>query len=398
MNFRMEIEDPFFEIKQEELVFGDLNKSDSKSPPPSPTKPHCAFLCYNECGAKLASKQELQEHMKLFHKKIPAIVPRLECNCCQPKQIFNTSNALTKHKKLKNTKKVIVKCVICPKKFKSEEALTRHAKEKHLENYDDLQHLESHRHEDVIIVDKKERRCPHCNKRFLRRHEVSRDIKQVHEYETLAYQCPLCRYGTYDKKFIRIHLKQNHSTDCYDSEEETDFTNKENSFKCNLCDFTSHRRGGLNSHISKIHKEKKNILKEKGEKKKRGGRRRVLDAVYNEYIDGNTCIKCKVTFAQNPSLIRHVKHMHLKGKKHHCATCKEEFTDRAYLLNHIRKVHDPEKNFQCSECKKWYKSLVSLNTHVDTVHLLMKKFQCTVCYRKFTQSTSLSRHRRTYGH
>ena len=106
------------------------------------------------------------------------------------------------------------------------------------------------------------------------------------------------------------------------------------------------------------------------------------------------CHICKKEFAQNGSLIIHVKNH--ENKDFYCNTCGNKYTNLVSLKNHIRKHHEQKDKYKskCDICNVEVDKK-QLESHM-TKHTGFKTYQCSYCEKDFAQKQTLKLHEKLH--
>ncbi|XP_035712990.1 zinc finger and BTB domain-containing protein 17-like [Folsomia candida] len=142
--------------------------------------------------------------------------------------------------------------------------------------------------------------------------------------------------------------------------------------KCQICRKTLKNRGGLSTHLSRIHNNRKI----------------------------HRCAICLRNYASPGGLENHVAAVHTPGPRPHFPCkflhCDKKFVSKGALTNHFKVVHSENPvRFRCTLCSKELKSKASLMKHI-AIHTTEKPFKCAECGHSFVDMSDLSSHEETH--
>jgi uncharacterized Zn-finger protein len=106
-----------------------------------------------------------------------------------------------------------------------------------------------------------------------------------------------------------------------------------------------------------------------------------------------SCNKCDLTFKFAGDLAKHVR-SHTISSPYQCTICQRKFTHIGSLNTHLR-IHSGERPYKCNQCNKQFTQSNSLMVHVKS-HLSNKPFQCELCNKGFLNASSLALHQKTH--
>ncbi|XP_039092817.1 transcriptional repressor CTCFL [Hyaena hyaena] len=160
-------------------------------------------------------------------------------------------------------------------------------------------------------------------------------------------------------------------------------------FRCDICMFTSSRISSFNRHMKTHSTEKPHTchlcLKAF----------RTVTLLRN-HINTHTgtrpykCGDCVMAFVTSGELVRHRRYKHTHEKPFKCSMCKYASVEASKLKRHIRS-HTGERPFRCSLCSYASKDTYKLKRHMRT-HSGEKPYECHVCHTRFTQSGTMKIH------
>lgn len=203
------------------------------------------------------------------------------------------------------------------------------------------------------------------------------------------HTCQVCSESFYTSKELNIHAGQeNHPqkfcTTCYeffhsysDLIKHCMETKHERPqiFKCPYCFKKFENKKWLSLHIRAHYKSSRN-LKPPQDK------------------EGNmSCSVCRMTCENMFQMRQHYREnveTHLT-----CCICLRRFSSMPKLLTH-QKVHAMEKPFECNICGMRYVSQELLDKHVRILHIVGKRYKCSYCPKGFVMKNSLLAHERLH--
>ena len=211
---------------------------------------------------------------------------------------------------------------------------------------------------------------------------------------------------------------------------------KENGgIRCEECPFVSKSRGGLTSHMAKIHSHLPNLKQMKRAQKEKeimgATVMAVVNNVHRSQKQGTTlqCEECPFISSNLQGLSTHKMAAHNPELKMKCNFCdfvsaegnsnryreivkhlKEEHADEANInrcdlcdhvsfnrkLLHVHKVatHLKENDRKCHDCDFYSVFLTEMNHHKKDVHNMSYDHVCKICGKDFLSKTALIRHKR----
>ena len=110
------------------------------------------------------------------------------------------------------------------------------------------------------------------------------------------------------------------------------------------------------------------------------------------------CTKCYKEFGDTPSLLKHIRKIHVGIKSFNCDVCHQSFKNIREFIKHNREIHDGDSNVKqaeleiCSDCGKSFITRKLLLRHSVTVHQDAKRYSCYICDKRFRDSYGLHRH------
>lgn len=198
-------------------------------------------------------------------------------------------------------------------------------------------------------------KCTICNKRFGKRHHLTRH-KLTHNNER-TYSCtiPECGKSFTVLEYCKRHI-ENH--------------NKERLYTCPIteCGKTFADKGYFKRHVKK-HQANGTHLKD----------------IETRYV----CDQCGYGFASFFALNTHQR-LHTGEKPFQCNFCEKRYISKSSLKNHMIS-HKTIRNFICNICQARFKRNISLKRH-QYIHREERNFKCELCEAAFKQPHGLQQH------
>nr|XP_055058949.1 zinc finger and BTB domain-containing protein 41 [Misgurnus anguillicaudatus] len=301
-------------------------------------------------------------------------------------------------------------CDICFQCYSTKSNLTVHKK----------------KHEGDAPVQKKDHKCPFCNKLHASRKTLGRHVKRFHpdhlqdfltqkKKKSEGWKCDICH-----KSFTRRpHL-----------EEHMILHSQDKPFKCAYCDDYFKSRFARLKHQEKFHlgpfpceicgrqfndtgNRKRHIECTHGGKRKwtcylcgKSVRERTTLREHMRIHSGekpHLCSICGQSFRHGSSYRLHLR-VHHDDKRYECDECGKSFIRHDHLKKH-KKIHTEERAHQCEECGKCFRRADHLTVHYKSIHLgekIWRRYkavvhQCQVCKKEFRGKTNLMSHLRTHS-
>lgn len=326
------------------------------------------LLC-KYCDMMLDSKGKKRQHEQ---KHCDSMYGQL-CDVCGEK--FKHQGTLDQHVKTQHMSwEKIYQCPKCPKKFAFKQKLSFHLKSVHttlraylcedcgadFKNPASLRHHRIRKHQPVG----NKRECPVCHK-LVPFYSLS---KHMHTHKAYTIQCPHCdkmfKNSSTLKQHVRIHEDQRQ-------------------YRCDTCGVGFNRRDGLRLHMRVHEKTDSRGLKE------------------------CSCQVCGEKFPNHSTLVIHRNRVHKDGRQYTCHICNRSMISTRSLEWHMSHIHNellpgvvkedidgpPEKKrASCYHCNKTFKTEMILRTHIKNTHMEKDPMKCLDCELTFTSEVRLRHH------
>ncbi|XP_037643539.1 zinc finger and BTB domain-containing protein 41 [Sebastes umbrosus] len=339
---------------------------------------------------------------------------------------------------IQTSNKRILKCPKCDKTFdragKYESHTRVHTGEKPfqcdicLQRYSTKSNLTVHKkkHASDAPFQKKEHKCPFCNKLHASKKTLAKHVKRFHpdhiqefltkkKRKSEGWKCAICL-----KTFTRRPHLQEHMI----------LHTQDRPFKCSYCDEYFKSRFARLKHQEKYHLGPfpceicGRQFNDTGNRKRHmecthGGKRKWTCFVCGKSVRERTtlrehlrihsgekphlCSICGQSFRHGSSYRLHLR-VHHDDKRYECDECGKTFIRHDHLTKH-QKIHSGEKAHQCEACGKCFRRHDHLTVHYKSIHLGEKVWQkyktavhqCEVCKKEFKGKSSLEMHFRTHS-
>lgn len=251
----------------------------------------------------------------------------LSCDLCPDNPQFPTYRAITRHYTQAHRARKVFVC--CGTRLKNRALLVEHA-----------------------LGHKNPRVCETCGAQFVR------DVQfRKHFYECQPrFACDFCHQLFNKKKEIYVHIYTKHI--------------KHPKIICEICgkDFSS--IGSVNSHMKRKHGNGKSV------------------SVFEE------CPECGKKL-QKSNLKSHINDVHKRTEPYICSQCGKTFTTRKNFMRHVRTVHVVGRKYKCTidGCDKALLTPESLREHIAT-HTGIPLYQCKWCEWSFKSAGNFYAHMR----
>ena len=174
--------------------------------------------------------------------------------------------------------------------------------------------------------------------------------------------------------------------DIVEKEESVQFDNK--IYKCPNCKQLFETAIDLESHIEKVHEEKKSCKYQD------------CDDIFSQKGDSNyeekksfKCTICDKSFIDEAGLLRHIAVEHEVKIPFKCSKCDQILNDKTLLQRHLNKIHGIKEDLYCNICDCSFRLKKSLRKHFVTVHKeKIKQNECSICYKQLPSLGALNKH------
>ncbi|KAK2860860.1 hypothetical protein Q7C36_005026 [Tachysurus vachellii] len=313
------------------------------------------------------------------HTRVHTREKPFQCDVCL--QRYSTKSNLTVHKK-KHTADAPVqrkdhKCPFCNKLHASRKTLSKHVKRFHPDHMQEFLSMRKRKSEGW--------KCDICLKSFTRRPHLEEHM--ILHSQHRPFKCAYCE-DYFKSRFARLkHQEKFHL----------------GPFPCDICGRQFNDTGNRKRHIECTH----------GGKRKwtcflcgKSVRERTTLREHMRIHSGekpHLCSICGQSFRHGSSYRLHLR-VHHDDKRYECEECGKAFIRHDHLKKH-KKIHTGERAHQCEECGKCFRRADHLNVHYKSIHLgekVWRKYkavvhQCEVCKKEFRGKTNLMTHFRTHS-
>ncbi|XP_026792192.3 zinc finger and BTB domain-containing protein 41 [Pangasianodon hypophthalmus] len=313
------------------------------------------------------------------HTRVHTREKPFQCDVCL--QRYSTKSNLTVHKK-KHTADAPVqrkdhKCPFCNKLHASRKTLGKHVKRFHPDNMQEFLSMRKKKSEGW--------KCDICHKSFTRRPHLEEHM--ILHSQHRPFKCAYCD-DYFKSRFARLKHQEKYHL---------------GPFPCDICGRQFNDTGNRKRHIECTH----------------GGKRKWTCFLCGKSVRERTtlrehlrihsgekphlCSICGQSFRHGSSYRLHLR-VHHDDKRYECEECGKAFIRHDHLKKH-KKIHTGERAHQCEECGKCFRRADHLNVHYKSIHLgekVWRKYkavvhQCEVCKKEFRGKTNLMTHFRTHS-
>jgi len=230
--------------------------------------------------------------------------------------------------------------------------------------------------------------CPHCDKRFTRKHYVGVHVRTVHDRKR-DFQCYKCGRAFGEAGLLKRHVQAVHenvrpfecdqcqlsfNSQAYLETHVKAVHDKSLKFSCDQCDKVFRWKGDVSRHKKSEHGQVKQIRCSKCQAcyfEKGASTKEICRAESEVVVEGNfPCGLCGISFQQECVANKHQAEIHQRLFTCDDVTCSASFNDQVNLKLHARLAHSENRSkpFPCRSCEKQYDLQSSLNRHTRKVH------------------------------
>ncbi|KAK9736197.1 BED zinc finger [Popillia japonica] len=271
--------------------------------------------------------------------------------------------------------------------------------------------------------------CEICNKNYLKKENLKKHIKEVHELGHVKQTCEICNKSFKSKRYLLAHKKVIHEgeSDYVCSicghlfinkpslEKHTISHTKNYRYKCDSCDKGYYSQAELDHHKSVQHEGEYLICAECGKKfaDKRYYKAHLLKHQPEHVQEKIPCEICNKILIGRETYRGHIK-MH-KREQHvandlarescideinklvaqspgQCVYCKKMIAATHNLRRHLLFAHYLKTDWSCDVCEKTFPTKIRLRNHKITAHVRNFPFKCDKCGRGYLTITTFREH------
>ena len=221
--------------------------------------------------------------------------------------------------------------------------------------------------------------CGGCKKAFTSILSLKRHFKTFHMQEKV-YSCQACDNTETPQTSAEKSVDQKRKVSDMTPNVENETLKKPKRYSCQACEKSYTQSHSLKTHILKVHEGLKLLWSNEifhilprssaGIKNEFNEVDRITPNVENETLKKPkqySCQACDKSFAQSPSLKRHILTVHRGQKPYYCQACDKSYTQSSSLKTHILTFHRGRK-YSCQACDKSFTRYHNLKTHIQKVH------------------------------
>lgn len=230
------------------------------------------------------------------------------------------------------------------------------------------------------VPKKKQKLCKKCNKKYI--DLIAHRVK--HHGLKHLFECSHCSFSSYRKKDLTCHNQNNHSSKL------------EEIYRKKLCPYCARNVRMLDDHIANVHHLIRNFfcdLCEFSSYKKGPLEEHILS---NHLPKSVSCSICNFVTSHERRLKNHIinQHENIRIARIPCNFCSRKFKQKYALEYHINRRHKCELNFPCDfpGCKKIFHTRVEKRNHSKNVHE-PKTIICDICGNYFSTYSMLKKHK-----
>ncbi|KOX68056.1 Zinc finger and SCAN domain-containing protein 12 [Melipona quadrifasciata] len=304
------------------------------------------YLECDYCPETFASKEVLEEHLKMHDYKIMHF-----CEDCMEE--FPTNKAKRNHNVICMKKLV---CKYCNMMLDSKGKKRQH-EQKHCDSmYGQL--------------------CDVCGEKFKHQGTLDQHVKTQHMSWEKIYQCPKCPKKFAFKQKLSFHLKSVHTT--------------LRAYLCEDCGADFKNPASLRHHRIRKHQPVDCELTFTSEVRLRHH----MMITHNRLEGTLPCPHCPKRFVNQLRLKTHMI-SHSEERPYTCEICGFNLKTKIQLIKHHQNRHSDERPLQCRYCPWRCKQVSALVCHERT-HTNERPYSCSVCRQRFKYLGDKNKHERRH--
>ncbi|XP_065341270.1 zinc finger protein 62 homolog [Cloeon dipterum] len=316
------------------------------------------------CPMQFNEKKAHAKHMKNEHPEVRSFF----CDMCSEE--FTTIYFLRKHKMESHLPEDSPKCDTCGKAFLTLDLLNAHK----------LRHLPK---------EARQFKCNRCSKKFFEAKRLKVHMLRFHAKSKREFKCAHCPRNYETKPKLLRHIVEHVQDDIFAIKHGHEFSR----WKCEYCDKIFKNMGRQLVHMRECHPEfKEFICGWCGEKctnnKSFQKHRRMNHRTDSLYV----CDECGKP-ALNPKKLELHKLTHRsgnEGREFLCSFCPRAFAENSSLVDHIKRFH-VITTYYCANCPKTFKMKFNIRRHMQ-LHTGEFKHSCQYCGANFVAADGRDHH------
>ena len=220
---------------------------------------------------------------------------------------------------------------------------------------------------------------------------VSEDDDEEDDFKNESFTCEICDYSAKTPKVLIAHVRNIHH---------------KGKLECPECQEMFKSKEHLRIHMVKFHKIAKSrerclctlcgkSLMGKSNLKKHEREKHGIDNakfIRKDRVVKIQCNKCSTNFETCSDLNEHIQECTGESHKFPCIKCDLKWASGSVLNIHLKIDHKIPEMYTCDKCGKCLKKKVSLISHVKVEHENIKDHVCHLCGRGFARVQGLQFH------